>query len=157
MFAVSTCGGPILPYRGGRIDALVAGQQGPPEPQQGIRMFNQMFARMGFTASEMIQLVACGHTMGAVRSTDFSNLVAPNPSQPDIPNFDTFDTTTMQFDNKVYVGKIFSLSLNAYKPPISVTEYLSDTTQNPLVITPNTTYRSDLEVFSSDGNVTMQR
>ena len=65
-----------------------------------------MFTRMGFTASEMIQLVACGHTMGGVRSSDFPNLVAPNPTEPDVPNFDTFDTTTMQFDNKVYVGKI---------------------------------------------------
>ena len=105
----------------------------------------------------MIQLVACGHTMGAVRSTDFPNLVAPNPSQPDIPNFDPFDTTEMQFDNKMYVGKSSTLSSNTYQPPISVTEYLSGTTQNPLVVTPNSTYRSDLEVYSSDGNVTMQR
>ncbi|KAF8621504.1 hypothetical protein AX15_007736 [Amanita polypyramis BW_CC] len=138
VFAVSTCGGPILPYRGGRVDAATAGPEGPPEPQQDLQTHTQMFTRMGFTQAEMIQLVACGHTVGSVRSSDFPNLVAPNSQNPDTPVLDPFDTTTLQFDNKV------------------VTEYLSDATQNPLVITSNVTMQSDLRIFSSDGNVTMQ-
>lgn len=105
MFGVSTCGGPILPYRGGRIDALAAGPEGPPQPQQGLQTFVQDFARMGFNTTEMIQMVACGHTIGSVRSTDFPNLVAPNPSQPDIPNLGNFDTTMLVYDNRVYVRK----------------------------------------------------
>ena len=38
-----------------------------------------------------------------------------------------------------------------------VTEYLDGTTQNVLVITPNTTMASDIRVFMSDGNQTMRR
>jgi len=40
---------------------------------------------------------------------------------------------------------------------LSVSEYLSGTTENVLVITPNATMASDLRVFSSDGNSTMRR
>jgi hypothetical protein len=138
VFAVSTCGGPIIPYRGGRVDALVAGPDGQPAPDQSLQQHIQIFNEMGFSQSEMIQLVACGHTLGAVRSTDFPNLVAPNSTTPNIPVFDPFDTTMIQFDDKI------------------VTEYIDGSTQNPLVVTPNTTFRSDLRVFSSDGNVTMQ-
>ncbi|KAK2466683.1 hypothetical protein APHAL10511_000941 [Amanita phalloides] len=138
VFALSTCGGPLLPYRGGRVDALGAGAGGPPEPQQDLQTHIQMFARMGFNTSQMIQLVACGHTIGSVRSTDFPNLVAPNASQPDIPVMDPFDSTMMQFDDRV------------------ATEYLSGSTKNPLVVTPDVTLRSDLRIYSSDQNVTMQ-
>ena len=49
----------------------------------------------------MIKLVACGHTMGGVRSTDFPELVPPNPSSS-VPVIDDFDET-MQFDNLVLV------------------------------------------------------
>ena len=56
---------------------------------------------MGFNQSEMIKLVACGHTMGAVRSPDFPQLVTPNPNTtaPVLANFDE----TMAFDNLVLV------------------------------------------------------
>ena len=56
---------------------------------------------MGFNQSEMIKLVACGHTMGAVRSTDFPQLVPPNSNTivPVLANFDE----TMAFDNLVLV------------------------------------------------------
>lgn len=39
---------------------------------------------------------------------------------------------------------------------LSVTEYLSGTTQNVLVVTSNATMASDLRVFSSDNNSTMK-
>ncbi len=74
IFAVSTCGGPIIPFSGGRI-----GQ--------------------GFNQTEMIKLVACGHTMGGVRSSDFPQLVPPNGNSS-VPVIDDFDTA-MAFDNAV--------------------------------------------------------
>ncbi|KAM6500266.1 L-ascorbate oxidase [Amanita muscaria] len=138
VFAVSSCGGPIIPFRGGRVDALAAGPATQPEPQQTLQQHRQLFTQMGFSQSEMIQLVACGHTLGSVRSPDFPNLVPPNASDPNTPVFADFDSTMTKFDNNV------------------VTEYLDGTTQNPLVVTSNATLQSDLRVFSSDGNATMK-
>ncbi|KAF9014093.1 L-ascorbate oxidase [Cyathus striatus] len=134
IFGVATCGGPIIPFRGGRVDVYSAGATGTPEPQNDLDTFKEMFRKQGFTQAEMIKLVACGHTMGGVRSSDFPQLVpASNTSTPNIADFDT----TTSFDNKV------------------VTEYLDGTTENVLVVTSNTTMASDLRVFSSDGNQTM--
>ncbi|KAF8077707.1 L-ascorbate oxidase [Lyophyllum atratum] len=137
IFGVSTCGGPIIPFRGGRIDAWTAGPPGVPEPQQDLPTHQAMFARQGFSTSEMIQLVACGHTLGGVRSTDFPALVPPGPNVA-IPQFGNFDTTTQKFDNTV------------------VTQYLDGTTQNPLVIDANKTMTADLRVFGADNNDTMR-
>lgn len=100
--AVNTCGGPIIPFRGGRIDTWTAGGTGTPEPQQDLPTFIESFRKQGFNQAEMIKLVACGHTMGGVRSADFPQLVAPNPNSPN-PVIKDFDTTTTSFDNKVYV------------------------------------------------------
>jgi catalase (peroxidase I) len=102
IFAVSTCGGPVIPFSGGRIDAWSAGNFGTPQPQQDISTLTESFSNQGFNQSEMIKLVACGHTMGGVRSTDFPELVAPNPSSS-VPVIDNFDET-MQFDNLVLVA-----------------------------------------------------
>lgn len=49
----------------------------------------------------MIKLVACGHTMGGVRSADFPDLVPANPAST-VPVITDFDTTD-EFDNKMYV------------------------------------------------------
>jgi hypothetical protein len=84
----------------------------------------------------MITLVSCGHTLGGVRSLDFPQLVPPN-SDASLPNFALFDGTS-EFDNAV------------------VTQYLDGTTLNPLVVGPNSTMASDLRIFASDGNQTMQ-
>ena len=103
VFAVATCGGPIIPYRGGRLDAWTAGPSGVPEPQQDIQTHTSQFKSAGFNPSEMIQLVACGHTLGGVRSTDFPALVppGPNPAVPQFANFDTSPTPATSFDNLV--------------------------------------------------------
>jgi len=87
--------------RAGRIDAYVAGNYGTPQPQHDISTLTQSFSNQGFNQAEMIKLVACGHTMGGVRSTDFSQLVTPNPNSA-MPVIDDFDET-MQFDNVVLV------------------------------------------------------
>lgn len=133
---MSSCGGPIIPFRGGRVDTWQAGGTGTPEPQNDLPTFIEQFRKQGFNQEEMVKLVACGHTMGGVRSTDFPQLVAPNPAstEPVIVDFDT----TMAFDNAI------------------VTEYLDGSTQNVLVITPNKTMASDLRVFESDNNSTMK-
>ncbi|KIK08790.1 hypothetical protein K443DRAFT_672308 [Laccaria amethystina LaAM-08-1] len=136
IFAVSTCGGPIIPFRGGRIDAYSAGNFGTPQPQDDLGSLTTSFQNQGFNAAEMIKLVACGHTMGGVRSSDFPELVPAGPN-PNVPNIENFDTST-QFDNAV------------------VTEYLSGSTKNVLVVTSNATMASDLRVFQSDGNSTMR-
>ncbi|TFK62533.1 L-ascorbate oxidase [Pluteus cervinus] len=134
VFAAATCGGPIVPYQGGRLDAYVAGPPGVPEPQDDISSITARFSGAGFSQSDMITLTACGHTVGGVRSTDFPQLVAPGPNNQLV--ITPFDPTT-QFDHSV------------------VQHYLDGTTQNPLVIDQNKTMTSDLKIFSSDGNATV--
>lgn len=129
------CGGPLVPYRAGRIDAQAAGPLGVPEPQDSLANFTQKFARSGFSAEEMIGLVACGHTLGGVHSKDFPEIV-PNGSQPDTTGH--FDESRTEFDNFI------------------VTEYLENNSSNPLVVGPAET-NSDQKIFASDGNVTMRR
>ncbi|KAJ8092122.1 hypothetical protein PM082_021654 [Marasmius tenuissimus] len=128
-----SCGGPLIPFRGGRKDVTSAGPATVPEPQQDLASHTESFRRQGFTQSEMIALVACGHTFGGVRGTDFPDIVHDRPAT-DMMLFDGTDA----FDNTVVTG------------------YLEGTTPNPLVVGPNTTTNSDLRIFSSDGNATMQ-
>ncbi|KAJ3855465.1 heme peroxidase [Lentinula lateritia] len=132
VFAVAGCGGPLIPFSAGRVDATEAGPATVPEPQQDLASHTEAFRRQGFTPTEMIGLVACGHTLGGVRQVDFP-LVVTDPEDV----LQTFDTT-INFDNAV------------------VSEYLQNTTQNILVVGPNVTTRSDFRIFSSDGNGTMQ-
>ncbi|KAJ3994930.1 heme peroxidase [Lentinula boryana] len=132
VFAVAGCGGPLVPFSAGRVDATEAGPATVPEPQQDLASHTEAFRRQGFTPTEMIGLVACGHTLGGVRQVDFPLVVTDTEDV-----LQTFDTTT-NFDNAV------------------VSEYLQNTTENILVVGPNVTTRSDFRIFSSDGNVTMQ-
>lgn len=85
----------------------------------------------------MISLVACGHTLGGVHSVDHPEIVITgNVSEENVARF---DTTTANFDNRV------------------VTEYLDNSSLNPLLRNTNDTLNSDKRIFSSDGNVTMSR
>lgn len=74
--SVRACGGPIIPMRGGRIDATQAGPIGVPQPQNPIGTFINQFARMGFNTTEMIQMTVCGHTLGGVHGDDFPTIVS---------------------------------------------------------------------------------
>ncbi|KAE9398666.1 heme peroxidase [Gymnopus androsaceus JB14] len=132
VFAVVGCGGPIIPFSAGRVDATVAGPATVPEPQQDLATHIELFRQQGFNETEMIALVACGHTIGGVTQVDFPTIV----TDPSVV-VDTFDTTPA-FDNAI------------------ISEYLQNTTQDVLVVGPNITTRSDFRIFSSDGNVTMQ-
>jgi len=104
VWGVSACGGPIIPFRGGRIDSLKAGPLGVPEPHQDIATHTEKFRLQGLNQAEMISLVACGHTLGAVRSDDFPDIVPPNsnpnPNQPFRSVFGPFDGTA-KFDHSV--------------------------------------------------------
>ncbi|KAJ3767733.1 heme peroxidase [Lentinula raphanica] len=132
ILGVAACGGPLIPFSAGRIDATEAGPATVPEPQQDLASHTESFRRQGFTPTEMISLVACGHTLGGVRQVDFPLVVVDSEDV-----LQTFDST-INFDNAV------------------VSEYLQNTTQNVLVVGPNVTTRSDFRIFSSNGNATMQ-
>lgn len=135
--SVRSCGGPIVPIRGGRKDATAAGNLGVPQPQNSVVTFQQQFERMGFTTEEMIQVTACGHTLGGVHQDEFPDLMpATGVVNGNVP----LDSTDAIFDNKV------------------VTEYLSGNTTNPLVVGTSVKINknSDFKVFNADGNKTMQ-
>ncbi|KAK3360011.1 hypothetical protein B0T25DRAFT_621313 [Lasiosphaeria hispida] len=134
--SVRQCGGPIIPLRLGRKDATSAGSLGVPQPQNSVVTFRQQFDRMGFTPAEMIQVTACGHTLGGVHSTEFPDLVPPGTG---VNGQVGLDASVAAFDNKV------------------VTEYISGSTANPLVVGPSVAVNrhSDFKVFNSDANVTM--
>lgn len=134
--SVRACGGPAVPIRVGRVDATQGGSPGVPQPQNAIGIFRNQFQRMGFTTEEMIQLTACGHTLGAVHSSQNPDIVPPGS----VPGDHTpFDSTVAVFDDAL------------------VTEYLDGTTQNPLVVGPavRINKHSDFKVFNSDGNATI--
>ncbi|KAJ7059847.1 heme peroxidase [Mycena amicta] len=126
--AVAGCGGPVIPFRGGRIDATEAGPATVPEPQQDLASHIASFKSQGFNETEMISLVACGHSLGRF----------PLVVTEDVPTGIQTFASTLGFDNTV------------------VKEYLDGTTENVLVVGSNVTTRSDLRIFSSDGNATMQ-
>ncbi|WQF79890.1 Putative hem peroxidase, carbohydrate-binding WSC, hem peroxidase superfamily [Colletotrichum destructivum] len=134
--SVLSCGGPSIALRSGRIDAAVRGAIGVPQPGNAISIFRTQFDRMGFTPQEMVQVTACGHTIGGVHS-------AENPTIVPVGTFANgmapMDTTAGVFDSKI------------------VTEYLDGTTTNPLVFTIGTArnMNSDFKVFNSD-NATMR-
>lgn len=65
VFSVAACQGPLIPFRGGRIDSFQAGSPGVPKPQDSIESITEAFRRQGFTPSEMISFVACGHSIGS--------------------------------------------------------------------------------------------
>ncbi|GJN85986.1 wsc domain-containing protein [Purpureocillium lilacinum] len=134
--SVRSCGGPAVPFRAGRKDATEKGATGVPQPQNSVVTFQQQFERMGFTTEEMIQVTACGHTIGGVHKDEFPDLMPPNaPANGEVP----LDSTVAVFDNKV------------------VTEYLSGNTTNPLVVGPSVAINknSDFKVFNADSNKTM--
>ncbi|KAI9735773.1 MAG: hypothetical protein M1818_006382 [Claussenomyces sp. TS43310] len=135
--SVRVCGGPLVPIRVGRVDATVAGSIGVPEPQDSLYTFENQFSASGFNTTDMIQMTACGHTLGGVHSADFPQIV---PAGTVANDYQFLDTTEKGFDNKV------------------VTEYIASNTTNPLVVGPAIAAgrASDVRVYGADKNVTMQ-
>ena len=100
VWGVASCGGPILPYRGGRVDATAAGRLGVPQPQEALAVQTERFRLQGFNATEMISLVACGHTLGGVRNTDFPSIVPGAATELVLKKFDG----TNAYDSSMYVA-----------------------------------------------------
>ncbi|KAH7397133.1 heme peroxidase [Pyrenochaeta sp. MPI-SDFR-AT-0127] len=136
VMSVARCGDLRVPLRLGRIDATEAGPLGVPEAHTDLNTTKKAFEKAGFNQEDMITLVACGHTIGSVHSVDHPEIVSGTPSEENIAQF---DTTASNFDSAV------------------VSEYLNNTTKNPLVINANTTLNSDARIFGSDGNATMTK
>ncbi|KAJ7694001.1 heme peroxidase [Mycena olivaceomarginata] len=134
-----TAGGPTIPFRPGRIDATEAGAPGVPQPEQSLETHVAAFARQGFNMTEMIGLVACGHTVGGVHEIDFPQTVHGAITTPDNPE------GVVHFDD----------SFDVYDNHIAV-QYIDGTNTDPLVVGFNTTTNSDARIFSADGNRTMQ-
>ncbi|KAJ7496803.1 heme peroxidase [Mycena latifolia] len=136
--AIENCARPEIAFRGGRADAGEPNARGVPQPQEELQIHIANFARQGFTQTEMIGLIACGHTFGGVQHEPFPDIV-PELNDPDsTESVAHFDSTFVHFDNNI------------------ATEYIAGTTQNPLVVGFNDTTNSDKRIFGSDGNVTMQ-
>ncbi|KAI5862768.1 heme peroxidase [Durotheca rogersii] len=136
-YAVRSCGGPVVPITGGRVDAVAAGPIGVPLPQNTAFTFEQQFTRMGFSRTEMIQVTACGHSIGGVHENEFPEIVpVGSTANGEAP----LDSTVAIFDNKV------------------VTEYIAGNTTNPLVVGPSVraTRNADFKVFNYDANVTVR-
>lgn len=136
-------GTPLVKLRAGRIDATVAGPTGVPKPEDGLASATTAFAKAGFNQTEMIQAVACGHSLGSVHKVDFPQIVgndATTDVSPPGTGADTFDSTPFKFDNT------------------GVQEYLTGTGKRggPLVTTKNVTMQSDLRIFKSDNNATIK-
>jgi hypothetical protein len=135
--SVRSCGGPAVPIRAGRKDATARGNTGVPQPQNSVFTFQQQFERMGFTNEEMIQVTACGHTIGGVHEAEFPDVVPVGSTEDGMSPLDSSEAV---FDNRVVI------------------EYLDGNTTNPLVIGPavRVDKHADFKVFNSDGNTTMK-
>jgi hypothetical protein len=98
--------GPQIDFSGGRVDATQAGPVGVPQPQDTLTSHTDAFARMGFTPTEMIQLVACGHTIGGVQHAAFPDVVPKkNVNKKNNPGGNmVFDQTFAAFDNHMCVS-----------------------------------------------------
>ncbi|KAL8784983.1 MAG: hypothetical protein Q9213_003644 [Squamulea squamosa] len=133
--AVRSCGGPVIPVKTGRVDATEAGPPGVPLPQNSLFTFQNQFLRTGFDSTQMIQVVACGHTLGGVHAENFPQIVPAGSAPNDVKQFDN----TAKFDNKI------------------ATDYVSGNSTDPLVVGPSQAAKraSDLLVFNSDDNATI--
>jgi hypothetical protein len=135
--SVRSCGGPIVPIRGGRMDATKGGSIGVPEPLDDIGTFQNKFSRTGFSTADMITMTACGHTVGGVHAADFPSIVKAGTVAND---YQATDSSIAVFDNKIAI------------------EYISGNSTDPMLtgISVNNKQNSDFKVFNADGNVTMK-
>lgn len=134
---LGTCGGPRLPFRAGRVDAVEAGPEGVPRPEQDLATHTDRFAKAGFNTSDMIAMVACGHTLGGLHGNNFPDITG-NSSELNFVHFENQTDSFAQFDNAV------------------ATEYFDGTSTNLLLVGANDTTNSDKRVFGADNNTTMK-
>jgi len=140
VMSVGNCGGPVIPFRSGRIDASEAGPFGVPAPDTSLELTLEYFANAGFNQTDSIALTACGHTLGSVHHGGFPTVVGLEAVSKDNTNGAVhFDETVAVFD------------------PLVVQDYVDGTGNQggPLVTSFNVSSRSDLRLYASDGNETM--
>jgi len=134
--SVRGCGGPVISMRGGRVDATVAGPAGVPQAENGIGTFKNQFVRMGFTPTEMIQMVACGHAIGGVHAKNFPTIVPVGTAPNDYGLF----VDAQNFNNSI------------------ATRYIGGPLTDPLAIgiATKSGRNADFQVFNSDSNATVK-
>lgn len=141
--AVSQCQGsvPDIDLRIGRIDATEAGPSGVPEPTTDLETTFAQFAAAGFDQSDAIAVTACGHSLGRIHYSNFPDIVSEDfVTSTNLDGGEGFDSTPADFDNAV------------------VLEYLNGTglMGGPLVTAPDEADRSDLRLYTSDNNATIE-
>ncbi|KAI1097412.1 heme peroxidase, partial [Jackrogersella minutella] len=141
LFSVGSCsnGEVIIPFRGGRRDALEAGPTGVPQPEEALDSHTTAFARQGFNVTEMIGLVACGHSIGGVHGAYFPEIVDVVDDVNNQASRQDFDGSFDNFDNSV------------------AKQFVANSTQNPLAFGHNETTRSDFRIFNADGGGLIHR
>ncbi|KAJ7792458.1 heme peroxidase [Mycena leptocephala] len=154
LFNSVSSGGPEIPFRGGRVDAAEPNNPGVPQPEQNLKTHIAAFARQGFSQTDMISLVACGHTFGGVQHEYFPDIVPELNDPNSTESVAHFDSTFVNFDNTLWVVYLSILRTNLLRG--SAKEYIWGTTKDPLVVGFNHTTNSDKRIFGSDGNTTMR-
>jgi hypothetical protein len=135
----ASCSGPIINFQGGRIDATGPGVAGVPEPETSADEYFETMANTGFSDTEAIQFLACGHSIGSVHHSGFPEVqddkyVSPANTNGGCP-FSSMGAN--HFNNEM------------------VLDYVNGRSQNPLVVSYNETNRADLRIYSADGNATL--
>ncbi|KAK2464444.1 hypothetical protein APHAL10511_003592 [Amanita phalloides] len=131
-FALRKCGGPAIDVRAGRVDAQSGGTFGAPDPTETFHVHRMKFERANRNQTQMIQMIACGHSIGGVHGNDF-----PAVTLASDPAFIAhFDSTFNVYDNHVAL------------------DFISGNTSNPLASGPRMS-QSDFRIFTSDGNKTI--
>ncbi|ETS73537.1 hypothetical protein PFICI_14483 [Pestalotiopsis fici W106-1] len=141
--AVATCSGNStgIPLRAGRTDALAAGPSGVPEPTTSLEDTLAQFEAAGFSQEDAIASTACGHSLGRIHYSNFPDIVDESTVTSNNTHGGVgFDSTPASFDATV------------------VNEYLDGTGSlgGLLVTAPSVDDRSDLRLYASDNNATMQ-
>jgi hypothetical protein len=136
VMSVARCADMRVPLRLGRKDAAEAGIKGVPEAHTDLDTTRKRFETASLSETDMITLIACGHSIGGVHSVDHPEIVS-GPVTAE--NKASFDTTLGVLDNNV------------------VMEYLDNSTANPLVVNTNNTLNSDKRIFAADDNKTMRK
>ena len=87
------CGGRMMEYKAGRVDAASAGvTTGVPAPETDLDTTLLFFERAGFDRTDAIGLTACGHTLGSVHHGGFPDVVDATAVTPNNTNgkFDAY-------------------------------------------------------------------
>ncbi|KAJ7867701.1 heme peroxidase [Mycena olivaceomarginata] len=99
--AIENCSSPSIPFHSGRIDIAAPNAPGVPQPQEDLATHTAMFKRQGFSKTEMIGLLVCGHTFGGVAHPPFPNVVPDLNDTSNMQSVAHFDGTPVGFDNSV--------------------------------------------------------